>query len=77
MYISIPCLKLCYRYIIYDTSAEAQGHKYEKIPESTKLNNSEKEQVVKLTELCPIPGVAQPHVEDHGYVISVSIVILL
>ena len=60
---------------ITDTPAEAQGHEYERIPESTKLHNSEIEQVVKLMELCPTSGVAQPYLGDHEYVISVSIAI--
>ena len=50
-----------------------EPHDYEKIPENSKLHNSNTEQVVKLTELCH-SGLAKPCVdmEDHGYVISVS-----
>lgn len=70
---------------LYETSEEAaiaslpyvsdptEPHDYEKIPDSTKLQSSMTEQVVKLTELDSKfhPKVPQPYmdVEDHEYVI--------
>ena len=55
---------------------ESQSHEYEKIPENSKLHNSdlESKQDVKLTEFCPDSGVPLPYLENNEYVISVNIV---
>ena len=62
--------------IYIPTELQSDCHEYEKIPENSRLHNSDLEakQDMKVTEFCPDSGIPLPYLENNEYIISVSIV---